>query len=270
MKYKEKLSKIVKENGSNVIVGLDPQKEKIPAIFRKSVNPILAFNQAIIEATKGICAGYKLNTAFFEAEGLEGWRALEGTLEAIPGNMIKICDSKRGDIGNSSEAYARAYFDRMGFDAITISPYMGKDSVEPFLARKDKLTYILGNTSNPGAEDFQKLKVGKKYLFEIVVERFLEMDKNNNIGFVFGAERTEFIDKYTLKYRELPLLIPGIGAQGGDSKKLVERIHNKLFLVNSSRGIIYSAPKECRRKEFYNIVKTRTKDLSDEINKKII
>jgi len=270
MKYKEKLRKIIKANCSNVVVGLDPQKEKIPDIFLRSGNPVLAFNKAIVDATKEICAGYKLNMAFYEAEGPEGWKALEGTLKAIPENMIKICDAKRGDIGNSSEAYARAYFDRLGFDAITISPYMGKDSVEPFLKRKDKFTYILGNTSNSGAEDFQKLRVGKKYLFEIVVEKFLETDKNDNTGFVFGAERTDYIEKFTMKYKKLPLLIPGIGAQGGDAKKLTEKIYNKLFLVNSSRGIIYSAPGNCSIKEFYNTVKTSTKDLNDVLNKKFI
>lgn len=270
MKYKEKLKKIIKGNRSNIVVGLDTQMEKIPEIFLRSANPMLAFNKSIIEATKDICAGYKLNTAFYEAEGIEGWKALEWTIKAIPDNMIKICDSKRGDIGNSSEAYARAYFDRMDFDAITISPYMGKDSVEPFLKRKDKFTYILGNTSNTGAEDFQRIKVGKKYLFELVVERFIENDSNDNVGFVFGAERTDFIEKYTKEYKNLPLLIPGIGAQGGDAEKLKKNIHNKLYLVNSSRGIIYSAAKECTKKEFYSAVKTSTNDLNEVLNKKII
>jgi len=268
MKYKRKLEKIISGNGSNVIVGLDPDKGKIPLIFGKYSNPILAFNRAIIEATKGECAGYKLNTAFYEAEGLEGWKALEETLKLIPENMIRICDSKRGDIGNSSEAYARAFFDKMDFDAITISPYMGSDSVEPFLRRKEKFTYILGNTSNSGAEDFQKIRVGKKYLFEIVVERFMELDRNDNIGFVFGAERTDYISKYTKAYINLPLLIPGIGAQGGDAEKLITNIHNNLFLVNSSRGIIYAADRNCTKREFYSVVKTKVKELNEILSKK--
>lgn len=269
MKYKKKLEQIIKENNSNVIVGLDPDKAKIPLVFKRSRNEIIAFNKAIIEATKEECAGYKLNTAFYEAEGIEGWKALEETLKFIPDNMLKICDAKRGDIGNSSEAYARAFFDKMDFDAITISPYMGIDSVEPFLKRKEKFTYILGNTSNSGAEDFQMLKKGKKYLFEYVVENFLEIDRNDNIGFVFGAERGEYIRKYTKAYSNLPLLIPGIGAQGGDAEKLIENIHNKLFLVNSSRGIIYAAGRNCTKKEFYSIVKIKVKDLKETLNKKI-
>ena len=164
MIYKKKLAEVIKTSKSNLVIGLDTDYEKVPATYLRYKNPMLAFNIKIIESTYDYCAGYKLNLAFYEAAGKIGIEALEETVKAIPRNRIKICDAKRGDIGNTSELYAKAYFDNMHFDSITLSPYMGHDSVSPFLERKDKLIYVLVRTSNSGAEDFQTLKVGAKEL----------------------------------------------------------------------------------------------------------
>jgi orotidine-5'-phosphate decarboxylase len=194
MKYKQKLSESVKVSNSNLVIGLDTDLSKIPATFLRFKNPMLEFNLKIIESTYDYCAGYKLNLAFYEAEGIKGIEALEETAKAIPRNRIKICDAKRGDIGNTAELYARAYFDNMKFDSITISPYMGYDSVSPFLERKDKFVYLLVRTSNPGADDFQTLKSGNKKLYEIIAVKGLSWSKDQ-IGFVIGANHLKEIFK---------------------------------------------------------------------------
>ena len=239
MKYIQKLKKITRH--SNIVVGLDVDINKIPKIFSKYKYPALAFNKAIISATNDKCAGYKLNLAFYESLGKDCHNVLSETLKVIPENLIAICDAKRGDISNTDEFYAREYFDNLNFDAITVSPYMGIDSIKPFLDRKNKFVYVLGLTSNAGASDFQKIKAGNKYLYEIVIEKFLKENKNQNIGFVFGANYTKEIRKYTSAGYNLPLLIPGVGAQGGDLQSLIKNLKNDLYLINSSRGIIYSA-----------------------------
>ncbi len=239
MIFKQKLSGIIKSSKSNLVIGLDTDFDKVPATYLRYKNPMLSFNTKIIESTYDYCAGYKINLAFYEAAGKKGIEALEETVKAIPRNRIKICDAKRGDIGNTSKLYAKAYFDNMHFDAITLSPYMGFDSISPFLERKDKFVYVLIRTSNKSADDFQSLKVNGKELHEVIAAKSLKWSKNQT-GFVIGANRLKEIKKYSSSKDNIPLLIPGIGAQGNDLKNLMKNLHNKLFLINASRSVIYA------------------------------
>lgn len=268
MNYSKKLEKIVKKNKSNLIVGLDPDIRKIPKIFLKSKNPILEFNKSVILSTKEFIAGYKLNLAFYEVLGKCCFETIERTLKFIPGDMLKICDGKRGDIGNTDEYYARAYFDNLNFDSMTVNPYLGKDSVEPFLSRKEKGIYILALTSNRGSEDFQKQKTGRTYLYEKVIEKCLEWNTNKQIGFVIGANHTGLIKKITKKYPYISILIPGIGAQGNDLNTLLKNIKNKNFLINASRSIIYDSEDFKSYKEFEDKVRVKSEVLSDIISVK--
>lgn len=259
MTYKKKLEKAVKSAKSNLVTGLDTDLLKIPVCFLKYKNPVLAFNKRVIEATYENCAGYKLNLAFYEAAGIKGLKALEETLNYIPSDRITICDAKRGDIGNTAEMYARAYFDNMNFDAITLSPYMGYDSVSPFLERKDKFVYLLVRTSNKGADDFQNLKTGNKKLFEIVAEKSQKWSKDR-IGYVIGANHTKEIKKYSSK--NIPLLIPGIGAQGHDSEELKRNLKGNLHLINASRAVIYAGGKNDDVKVVLNKVSAACQELN--------
>ncbi|MBS1492163.1 MAG: orotidine-5'-phosphate decarboxylase [Bacteroidetes bacterium] len=265
MTYLEKLKAVVKKNNSNLVIGLDSDITKIPKCFHKYSDPVYDFNHYIMCSTKDIVAGYKLNMAFYES--VKGYKTVEKTLKYIPDNLIKICDAKRGDIGNTDEMYARSFLDEMNFDAITFQPYMGYDSLEPFINRKDKLTYVLALTSNEGSNDFQKLKVGNKFLYEKVVEKCIEWNKNKNIGFVFGSNYVKEIGKYSKELPDYPLLIPGVGSQHGEAGDLLKNLHNKNFVINSSRGIIYSSPMNVERKEFEKIVRQKTIELNNTINK---
>ncbi|MFA7360285.1 MAG: orotidine-5'-phosphate decarboxylase [Candidatus Kapaibacterium sp.] len=264
MIYKDKLSKIIKASNSNLVVGLDTDFDKIPSVFKSAKNPMLEFNLCIIEATSKYCAGYKINLAFYEAAGYKGLEALEETVKAIPRNRIKICDAKRGDIGSTAEFYARAYLDNMNFDSITVSPYMGFDSVSPFIERKDKFVYLLVRTSNKGAEDFQTLKSGNKELFDIVASKALSWSKNQ-IGYVIGANHLKEIKKYSLSKANTPLLIPGIGAQGNDIENLMKNINNDLFLINSSRSIIFAGHEHDIKSVFLRKVSEQANSLNNQI-----
>lgn len=265
MIYKDKIRKIIGSSKSNLVIGLDTDIEKIPRAFLKYKNPILEFNLRIIESVNDYCAGYKLNLAFYEAAGLKGIEALEKTVNSIPENRIKICDAKRGDIGNTAELYARAYFDNMNFDSITISPYMGSDSVYPFIKRKDKFVYLLLRTSNPGADDFQTLKSGSKKLFEIIADKSLKWS-GNQIGFVIGANHLKEIGKYSSYKSGIPLLIPGIGAQGNDLQNLMKYLHNRNFLINASRSIIFAGNSEDSIASYKRNVKIQAELLNSFIN----
>lgn len=266
MEYKDKLKKIIRKNKSHLVIGLDPDIKKIPKLFLQKNNPVLEFNKSIIRATKNIVAGYKLNLAFYEALGKSFYDTVKNTLKYIPSDMIKICDGKRGDIGNTDEYYARAYFDELKFDSMTVNPYMGKDSVLPFLFRKEKSVYVLALTSNPGSDDFQKIKTGKKYLYELVIEKSLEWNNKGQIGFVIGANHTELINKITKKYPNIPVLIPGIGAQGNDLSVLLKNINNDYFLINSSRAIIYDNRIFSSIREYELNIGVKAEVLSDIIN----
>lgn len=266
MTYSEKLQSIIKKNKSNLVVGLDSDAEKLPSFFLKYKNPVSVFNKLIINSTKDITAGYKLNVAFYECLEERGLEAIRESLTDIPDELIKICDAKRGDMENTAEYYARTYFDKYNFDSITLSPYMGEDSIVPFIKRKNKAVYILALTSNPGGKDYQILRVGEKYLYEIVIEKSLKWNQNNNIGFVFGANHTMELKNFTSLNPEIPLLIPGIGAQNNDLKNLIESINSSNFVINSSRNIIYSASKECSETEFIESVRKSAVKLNSEIN----
>jgi orotidine-5'-phosphate decarboxylase len=258
MNYKKKLKGIIKNKNSNLIIGLDTDIKKIPDVFLKFSDPLYEFNKFIIKSTSEIAAGYKFNIAFYEVMKDKGFELLRKSLKLIPDSCVKICDAKRGDIPNTCEMYAKIYFDDLNFDAITLSPYIGTDSVIPFLQRKNKFVYILALTSNKGSGDFQKLKTGGKYLFEIVIQKHLERFSSEKIGFVFGANHTMEINKVSKKFRNLSILIPGVGAQGNDLNILMKNIHNNLFLINSSRGIIYSGKIE----EGINILKKKVVEKS--------
>jgi len=263
-----KLNYIIKKNKSHLVIGLDSDIEKLPSLFLKYKNPVSEFNKLIIESTKDLVAGYKLNIAFYECLEEKGLEAIRDSMFSIPDESIKICDAKRGDIRNTSELYARTYFDKYNFDSITLSPYMGEDSIAPFISRKDKGVYILALTSNSGGKDFQTIKVNGKYFYEIVIEQSLKWNKNKNIGFVFGANHIEELKNFTSIHPEIPLLIPGIGAQANDLKNLVENLSSDNFVINSSRSIIYSSKKDCSEKEFVNSVRTATIDLNSGINER--
>lgn len=266
MKYSKKLENAIKTKKSNLVIGLDTDIRKIPKIFLRNRNPILEFNKSVVSATSEVSAGYKLNLAFYEVLGKYCFSTLEHTLHFIQQDMIKICDGKRGDIGNTDEYYAEAYFDNLNFDSITISPYMGSDSVEPFLKWKEKGVYVLALTSNKGFSDFQMLKSGKKYLYETVMEKCIGWDKNKQIGFVVGANHTNVIKKITTEYPYISLLIPGIGAQGNDLDMLLKSLKNNKFIINASRSIIYDTDDFKTFKEFEKKVKLKALELNSKIN----
>ncbi|HMQ69532.1 MAG TPA: orotidine-5'-phosphate decarboxylase [Ignavibacteria bacterium] len=266
MNYIEKLQNIITKNRSNLVVGLDPDIEKIPSFLLKYKNPVAEFNKLIIESSKDLVAGYKPNVAFYECLGEQGVEAIRETVKVIPGELIKICDAKRGDMGNTAEYYARTYFDIYDFDSITMSPYMGVDSVAPFLERKNKAVYLLALTSNSGSADFQKLKIEDKFLYEIVMEKGLEWNNDDNVGFVIGANHTDELNKFSAAHPEVSLLIPGIGAQANDLNKLLKNLHTNNFVINSSRGIIYSASGECSEDEFSESVREAVINLNSSVN----
>jgi orotidine-5'-phosphate decarboxylase len=238
MKFLDKIQQNFQNKKSLVCVGLDIDLGKIPEKFRKADNPILAFNKYIIDQTKEFTACYKPNLAFYEMYGLKGLQALAETIKYIPKDIPVIADAKRGDIGNTSQAYAKAIFEDLGADAVTLAPYMGTDSVSPFLEFKDKFSFILCLTSNPGSKDFQKPELYKK-----VAAKIAEWNKiYQNCGAVVGATNDQEIKTIREILTQEWFLIPGIGAQGGDLEKTVRsaRTAQGGFLINSSRGIIYA------------------------------
>ncbi len=237
------LVKNIRQKRSYLVVGLDSDIEKIPAFLRQYDNPLLEFNKRIIDATKDYCVGYKINTAFYESAGLKGWEALELTARYIPENFFTIADAKRGDIGNTSAHYARAFFDGMGFDALTVNPYMGADSVQPFLEYTDKWTIVLGLTSNSGSADFQQQKIGEEYLYEAVIRKVAGWGNPGNLMFVAGATKDTELSALRKIIPEHFLLVPGVGAQGGSLQNVTKAARNEDcgLLVNSSRSIIYAS-----------------------------
>ena len=265
MDFSTKLKKIQASNNTLLCIGLDTDPAKIPPALHTSENPQLEFNRRIIEATKDLVCAYKVNSAFYEAEGLDGWRAIKETVELIPESVISIGDAKRGDIGNSSERYSSALFDIMNFDAATVSPYMGKDSLEPFLRSNDRCAFVLVLTSNPGSRDFQRLKVGKKFLYEKVVETAIKWNKKNNIGFVVGATHPKELQRVRKKAPDVPLLIPGIGSQGGSLEGAVKYgcdRHGFMAVINASRSILYASSGD----DFADAARSEALKLREEIN----
>src|SRR5580658_850066 len=276
---RQQLVSAIRSMGSYLCVGLDPDPEKIPRHLRDRfegrgadrkvadqgvADAIFEFNRQIIDATKEHCVAYKINTAFYEALGAKGWEAMERTVEYIPATHFKIADAKRGDIGNTSSRYARAFFETLAFDAVTVAPYMGWDSVRPFLEYKDKWTIVLGLTSNPGAEDFELRRVeagegmetlGKvfkagvtmwsreEYLYERVLTTAMTWGTPDNLMFVIGATQAEAFERVRLITPDHFYLVPGVGAQGGSLKEISKKAMNRDvgLLVNVSRAVIYAS-----------------------------
>ncbi len=264
MHFTKKLKKALRESDSHLCIGLDTDLRKLPAFVKSSSNPIYDFNELIIEATKDLVCAYKLNIAFYESAGELGWGAIKSTLNLIPESLITIADAKRGDIENTSELYARAFFDEFGFDSITVHPYMGSDSVRPFIRRKNKFVFLLALTSNYGSNDFQHLKINTKPLYEVVIEKALGWN-DHKIGFVIGANYDRELKSITSKYPDVPILVPGIGAQKNSLSRTVSAIQHKMFIINQSRSIIYSAPKAESAEEFQAIVRENARKARDEI-----
>jgi orotidine-5'-phosphate decarboxylase len=228
---------------SYLCVGLDTDLEKIPEHLLSAPDPVFEFNKAIIDATAEYCIGYKINTAFYEALGLKGWQAMEKTVNYIPKDHFKIADAKRGDIGNTSTQYAKAFFEAMPFDAVTVAPYMGADSIQPFLEYKGKWAIVLGLTSNKGAADFELQRMGDELLYEKVLRTVSSWGNPDNLMFVTGATHAgefENIRKITPQHF---YLVPGVGAQGGSLKDISGKamIKDCGLLVNASRAIIYAS-----------------------------
>jgi orotidine-5'-phosphate decarboxylase len=284
---RQQLVSAIRSMGSYLCVGLDTDPQKIPQHLRdqydrKGADPVFEFNRQIIDATKGHCVGYKINTAFYEAWGVKGWDSMERTVNYIPATHFRIADAKRGDIGNTSTQYARAFFETMPFDAITVAPYMGWDSVRPFLEYKDKWTIVLGLTSNPGAADFElrKLDIGdweekaeiektmeraaaekgirvsargatvwakEEYLYERVLRTAAaDWGTPDNLMFVIGATQAEAFERARRLTPDHFYLVPGVGAQGGSLEEISKKAMNKEvgLLVNASRAVIYASAGE--------------------------
>lgn len=236
----------IKTKSSFLCIGLDADLNKIPRHLLKEKDPIFTFNKAIIDATHHLCVAYKPNIAFYEAYGLKGWKSLKKTIDYLNEKhpeIFTIADAKRGDIGNTSTMYAKAFLEDLGFDSVTAAPYMGKDSVEPFLAFKNKHTILLALTSNPGAFDFQTKIIEGKELYKLVLETSKTWINSKNLMYVVGATKAEFLDDIRKIIPDSFLLVPGIGAQGGDLQKVCKYGMNKNIglLINSSRGIIYAS-----------------------------
>lgn len=263
MKRNELVEQIRKKQ-SYLCVGLDTDPAKIPAHLSSEEDPIFAFNKAIIDATLPYCVAYKINTAFYEAQGLKGWAALEKTVNYIPSTHFKIADAKRGDIGNTSTQYAIAFLKQLPFDAITIAPYMGEDSVKPFLQFEGKWAIVLGLTSNSGAHDFELniLESGER-LYEKVIKTVSSWGTSENLMFVVGATRSdEFINLRSIAPDHF-FLVPGVGAQGGSLSEISQKAMNNDvgLLVNSSRDIIFASGGE----DFAIAAAAKAKTYADEM-----
>jgi orotidine-5'-phosphate decarboxylase len=265
MNFTERLRATQRKRNSLLCVGLDTDVRKIPRSLRDSADPVLNFNKRIIRATRDLVCAYKLNLAFYEAMGRRGWLSLERTLSYIPDDIITIGDAKRGDIGNSSTLYARALFKEYRFSACTVSPYMGMDSIAPFLEDSSRGAFVLALTSNPGARDFQHLKSRGAPLFEHVVRAVRRWNTNQNCGLVVGATRPKDLRRIRALAPHLPFLIPGVGAQGG-SLGLAVRYGcdscGELAVINSSRGILYASGGS----DFADAARTAAATMRDEIN----
>ncbi len=240
---KEQLIKEIKKKKSFLCIGLDTDISKIPDHLLSHEDPVFSFNKEIIDATKDLCVAYKLNVAFYESGGLKGWESLMKTIKYIPEDIFTIADAKRGDIGNTSKMYAKTFFENMNFDSVTVSPYMGSDSVEPFLQFKDKWVILLALTSNQGSADFQNI-TGKdnNMLYKNVISISSKWGSDKNIMYVVGATKAEALIEIRKIIPNHFILVPGIGAQGGNLSDVAKSGMNKEcgLLVNSSRSIIYS------------------------------
>ncbi|MDB4025714.1 orotidine-5'-phosphate decarboxylase [Flavobacteriaceae bacterium] len=236
----------IRKKKSFLCIGLDVDLQKIPTFLLEKEDPIFEFNKAIIDATHHLCVAYKPNIAFYEAYGIKGWISLEKTIKYINQNhpeIFTIADAKRGDIGNTSSMYAKAFFEDLSFDSVTVAPYMGKDSVEPFLAFKNKHTILLALTSNAGAFDFQTKEIDGKEVYKQVLETSKGWKNSKNLMYVVGATKASYLADIRKIIPESFLLVPGVGAQGGNLQEVCNYgMTNQIgLLINSSRGILYAS-----------------------------
>ena len=269
---------------SYLCVGLDTDITKIPAHLHRYPSAVFEFNKQIIDATKDYCVSYKINTAFYEAMGIEGWKALQQTVEYIPATHFTIADAKRGDIGNTSAQYAKTFFEVYGFDAVTVAPYMGEDSIRPFLEYEDKVIIVLGLTSNKGSEDFEQLLIEKKhdpfydaahlvqgpaheFLYERVLRKVSSWGTPNNLMFVIGATKPAELEHIRNMLPDHFFLVPGVGAQGGSLEEVSKAGLNKSggLLVNASRAVIYASLGE----DFAEAAGRVAKEYADEMRKSL-
>lgn len=265
MTFLSKLRTTQRRQNSLLCIGLDPSRELLPRHLRSRASGVFEFNRSIIEATSDLVCAYKLNLAFYEALGANGWKNLRQTLSAIPSNVLTIGDGKRGDIGNTAEHYAQALFDELSFDAVTVNPYMGFDSLAPFLQRDEKGTFLLALTSNAGSKDFQRLVARGRPLYEHVVRKAKVWNKKKNIGLVAGATHPTELKRIRTIAPDLPILIPGIGKQGGDLRSAIRYgcdRNGELALINASRSIIFASG----RKDFAEAARREAIKLSNEIS----
>lgn len=241
---KNELVQQIQAKQSYLCVGLDTDIEKLPAGLPKNKAGVIAFNKAIIDATAHYCVSYKINTAFYEAQGIAGWEAMEATLAHIPSSHFTIADAKRGDIGNTSAQYAKTFFETLPFDAITVAPYMGKDSIDPFLAYSNKWTIVLGLTSNTGSQNFEQQKLANgQFLYESVLEQVASWGSPEQLMFVIGATKAKDLESIRKIVPNHFLLVPGVGAQGGSLSEVTRYGKNAAvgLLINASRAIIYAS-----------------------------
>jgi orotidine-5'-phosphate decarboxylase len=264
MKFTDKLLNASRKNKSWLCIGLDPDPELMPGV------DVLQFNKVIIEATCDLVCAYKPNLAFYEALGTEGLVILEKTIKCVPGDIPVIGDAKRGDIGNTATAYAKALFSVWGFDAATVSPYLGFDSIEPFINYRDKGVFILCRTSNKGATDFQNLTTDGLPLYEAVAKKAHEWNIHGNIGLVVGATYPEELKRVRFICPEMPLLIPGIGAQGGDLASAIgygADAHGEKAIINVSRQILYASKEKDFAQAARNVAERMRNQINDYRNK---
>jgi orotidine-5'-phosphate decarboxylase len=265
MTFYQKIRSIQRKNNSLLCIGLDTDLRRVPEFLCSYADPIVEFNRRIIEATKDIVCAYKLNLAFYESIGQQGYSTVHRTLAFIPTEIVTIGDAKRGDIDNSASMYAKLIVDDYNFTACTVSPYMGEDSVRPFMRNREKGVFILAVTSNPGARDLQYLRVLKRPLYEHVIALVKKWNSKKNCGLIVGATRPSELGRVRALAPDMPLLIPGIGAQGGNLRSAVRLgcdRHGEMAIINAGRSVIYASSGE----DFAEAARTSAMNLQDEIN----
>ena len=265
MNFSQRLRRIQKKNDSLLCIGLDTDVNTIPEFLFEWGDPVYEFNRRIIDATKDLVCAYKINLAFYEVAGEHGWYTVHQTLARIPEEIVTIGDGKRGDIGNSSERYAKLFVDDYEFAASTVNPYMGEDSVAPFLKNSNQGAFVLALTSNPGARDFQYLPVRGKPLYEHVIAKAKKWNRRKNCGDVVGATRPKELRRVRSLVPDMPLLIPGVGAQGGDVRSAVRygcAADGTMAIINAGRSIIYAS----RGEDFARAAREAAIALRDEMN----
>ncbi len=271
---RQQLRELIFQRSSYLCVGLDTDISKLPAHLNRDVDGMWEFNKAIIDATRPYAVAYKINTAFYEALGIDGWKLMDATVRYIGDSHFTIADAKRGDIGNTADQYARAFFEQLPFDAITVAPYMGADSVKPFLQHPDKWAIVLGLTSNPGAADFEMKKLEAtplkpaRYLYEEVLETVSGWGSPDNLMFVVGATQAAEFDNIRRICPDHFFLVPGVGAQGGSLEEISRRALNidAGLLVNASRAIIYASSE----KDFAEKAAAEAEKMKNEMEKYLL